>query len=648
MSFPRSIDAAASRSRRALRPLARAASRLAPTGLLGLTLMPAAFADTGMAPVDTGPTPPAQQVAVTAMRMPVPVADTIADVTVLTREDLDRFAGASLPEVLATQAGIQISSNGGLGTATGVFIRGLEARHTLLLVDGVRVDSATLGLPSFDNLPVALIDHVEIVRGPLSSIYGADAAGGVIQVFTRRGHDGLGGQADLTAGSLGYVAADGGVRWGGGGFDLAADASHVKTDGFSATNPHVPFGQYNPDRDGFDQDAGSVRLGWQPNADWRVEGLALTSSGLVHYDNGLPDPGQTDDSRARLRNEVQAVTLMGRVLPAWRTKLQAARSQDDYDTVASASAYDTLGTIRTIEKRFSWENTVDTPVGTALGVVEQTSQDVSKPDAPYDVSHRDLGGLALALHGSAGAHTWQASLRRDHDSQFGNQTTGGLGYAYAITPSWEAGASYGTSFVAPSFNQLYYPQYGNPDLQPERGHSTELLTRWHDDVQEVRFSAYRQRVRGYITPGEDPVNVGEVAVDGVTVAWEGHWRDGTFGLSADHLSPRDVTNHTWLVRRAKNDAKATADWHVADAWTVGATWVAYSSRPDTNYDANFNPVPVTLGGYGTVDLRADWHFARDWTLGARVNNVGDKRYETAYGYNQPPREGFVVLTWRTR
>lgn len=592
-------------------------------------------------------TPPAQQVNVTALRMPVRLADSVADVTVVTREDLDHATGRTLAEVLATLPGVEITSNGGPGTATGVFLRGLEARHTLLLVDGVRLDSATLGLPSFDNLPVALIDRIEVVRGPLSSIYGADAAGGVVQVFTRRGSHGSEFHADLTAGSIGTRGVLAGGSWGADGVDLAVDGSHQQDTGFSATNANVPFSQYNPDRDGFRQDAASARLGWQANADWRVEGLLLRSSGLVHYDDGLPDPGADGDARARLVNGVQSLSVLGRVMPGWRTTLRVSRSTDDYETVASASPYATLGTISTQEKRVSWENAVDTPVGTALAVAEKATQDVSKPAPQYDVDHRDIDALALALHGGAAGHTWQASVRRDHNSQFGSPTTGGVGYAYAFTPAWQAGGSWGTSFVAPSFNQLYFPQYGNPLLQPESGHSTEVFARWTQDGQSLRLSGYRQRLRGYITPGEDPVNIGRVAVDGVTLAYEGRWQDGTASLSADHLSPRDQTHGTPLVRRARNDAKASVDWDFG-AYTAGATFTAYSSRPDTSYDAMFNAVPVTLGGYATLDVRADWKLAKDWTLGLRVNNLGDRRYETAYGYDQPRRQGFLVLSYRSR
>ena len=128
-----------------------------------------------------------QQVIVTATRVPVPVNQLVAEVTVIDRAAIERSEGRTLVELLAQQPGLQFASNGGLGKTATLFIRGLEGRHTLLLVDGVRLGSATVGTPSLDNLPLEAVERIEIVRGPMSAVYGSGAFGGVIQVFTRQG-----------------------------------------------------------------------------------------------------------------------------------------------------------------------------------------------------------------------------------------------------------------------------------------------------------------------------------------------------------------------------------------------------------------------------------------------------------------------------
>lgn len=584
--------------------------------------------------------PSLDAVIVTATRSAMRVDEAIADVTVIDRAEIERSEGQSLIELLAREPGIQFSSSGGLGKTGSLFLRGHESRHTLLLIDGVRVGSATAGTPSIDNLPLDSIDRIEIVRGPLSSLYGSDAVGGVIQIFTRRGQEGFHPNAHAAVGSHRYGRLGGGAAFGDGRFDGAVQVQTLDTDGFSATNARVPFGNFNPDRDGFEQNAANLRLGTKLGESWRIEGLLLESRGKVQYDDG---PGA--DSRARLRTAVQSLQAGGRVLDGWHTKLLAAHSVDSYDTVATANPFYDLGVIETSQKQFTWENTFATPLGTALALLERLDQDVSRPAAPFALGDRRIDAVALGLSGSAADHSWQASVRNDRNSQFGNQTTGSMGWGYAFTPAWSVGASYGTSFVAPSFNQLYYPGFGNPDLKPEEGRHAELSLAWRSGVHAVRAAWFDSRIRSFISSGPAPVNIPRTRIDGVTLSYEGRWRDFVFGASLDRIDPRNETHGAsygkQLPRRSEVAFKTHVDW-IRGPWSLGATWAAYSDRFDDA--ANARPLP----GYGTVDLRADWRFTRDWSVGARLNNVGDKAYETAFGYDQPRREAFLVVRYEPR
>lgn len=587
-----------------------------------------------------------QTITVTGTRTPMRVSDLVADVTVLDRAALDRIAGRTLAEVLSQQAGIQFSSNGGLGKNGSLFIRGLEARHTLLLVDGVRLFSATVGTPPLDNLPLEAIERIEIVRGPMSSLYGSGAMGGVIQVFTRKGAQGVQGNAKLTAGSHRFGEASGGVGFGNGVVDVAAQVQHTQTRGFSAANPREPFGSYNDDRDGFRQDGGSLRVGVQPFAntafaDWRIEMLLLQSKGLTDLDDG---PGAS--ARARLANTVRSLSVGGTVLGSWHTRLVVADSSDAYDTLSSASVYASLGEIKTRQRQFIWENTVQTPVGAVLALVDRIEEKVSRPGAPFDVDARDIDGLALGLNGSAAGHVWQASLRHDRNSQFGNQDTGAVAYGYAFAPAWRVGASLGSSYVAPSFNQLYYPDFGNALLQPETGRHAEVSLRWTGGTHSVRAAYYAHRYRGFITSGRAPVNLPKAQIDGVSLAYDGHWSSWDLSASYDRTNPRNATNGNanfdkLLPRRAMQMLRLGADW-TAGAWTAGASLAGFSHRFDDAANTS------RLGGYGTLDLRAEWALTRELFLGAKLNNVGGKVYETTLGYNQPGREGFVTLRYALR
>jgi vitamin B12 transporter len=594
-----------------------------------------------VAPADTVRPSTLDEVVVTATRTPSRISDTVAEVTVVEREDIERATGRTLPELLVRQPGLQMSSNGGLGKASGVYIRGLEARHTLLLVDGVRLGSATVGTPSFDNLPIAAIDRIEIVRGPLSSLYGSEAVGGVIQVFTRRGEPGLHPFAYASLGSRRYGQLGGGLSFGSGPLDGAVQWVGTGTRGFSATNPRAQFGNHNADDDDFRQKAGSARLGWKLNDDWRLDGLVLHSRGTTDYDDG---PGVT--SRARLTNDVQSLSARGRLASNWQTRLSFGRSTDVYDTLATASAFTPLGATRTEQRQLGWENTFATPLGTLLALAERIEQNVSRPGQPYSVSDRTIDAAGLGLTGEARGHAWQAGLRHDRNSQFGGQTTGSVGYGYALTRAWSVGGSYGTSFVAPSFNQLYFPGFGNPNLLPEEGRHGELGVRWTDGAQMLRVAWVDNRIRGYIPAGPMPVNVPRTRIDGVVMSWEGRWRGLAAGASFEHLDPRNQTEGSanygrQLVRRAKDALRASADWS-RDAFTVGGTLSAFSAR----YEDAANT--LRLGGFTTADLRADWRYDRAWTIGLRLNNLANKAYETAYGFNQPGREAYLTVRWEPR
>ncbi len=582
-----------------------------------------------------------QEVVVTATRTPQKISDLVAEVTVLDRATLARSEGRSLVDVLSQVPGLQFTNTGGLGRTSSIFVRGLEARHVLLLIDGVRVGSATVGAASFDNLPLDAIERIEIVRGPMTSVYGNNAMGGVVQLFTRRAGSGLNGHAKLGLGSHGYGIAAGGVGFGGGGFAVQAQVQRQATDGISATNEAVPFGSFNADRDAYRQNAGSLRATWDFAPGWRFDALLLESRGKVQLDDG---PGA--DARAGLRNSVQSLQVGGAVLPGWKTSVAFGQSVDVYDTLSTASAFTPLGATRSDLQQLAWENRLALPVGEAVMVLERQEQDVSRSVTRYTVTNRSIDAAALAYNAQLVDHSLQASLRRDRNSQFGGKTTGALAYAYAFTPAWRAGGTFGTSFTAPSFNLLYFPGFSNPTLQPEEGRHSELFVQWQGGAHRVRMTAYQHRYDNFISSGPRPDNVPQVDIDGITLAWDAKLGDLSLAASYDEVDPRNQSVGTssygkLLPRRAPRSAKADANW----AWgrfSAGAALQAYAYRFDNASNT------TRLAGYAVLDLKADWALAKDWTLGLRLNNVVNTAYTTVLGYNQAGREGFVTLRWATR
>jgi vitamin B12 transporter len=601
---------------------------LCPALLLAAALALPAAAQTG------------ETIVITGTRTPQRVDQALAHVTVIDRARIDAAAGRTLADLLAAESGLQAWSNGGPLKPASVSLRGLEARHVLLLVDGVRHGSATVGTPAWDNIPLDMIERIEIVRGPMSGLYGSDAVAGVVQIFTRRGQPGWQPEATLGAGSRGHREVAAGARFGGAAWDGSLRLQHRRSDGVSATNERVPFGSHDPDDDGWRQHSASAALGATLGT-WRARGTLLVARGQTQVDDG---PGV--DARAALRTEVLTATAEGPLGPGLRTVLRVARSVDAYETLATASAFTPLGTIATTQDQFTWETQAPTPLGTALLVLEHLRQAVERPGAPFAVGDRRISAVGLGLNGQAGAHGWQASLRSDRNSQFGRQTTGALAWGWDLAPGLRATASAGRSFVAPSFNQLYFPNFGNPALQPEEDVQRELGLVWRHGVVTSRLAWYQHRIRSYIPSGPLPANIPRVEVEGVSASVDAAWGPWTLAAGIDSVDPLNATAGTAnfgrvLPRRVRDSGRLALDWRHG-ALALGGTLLAFGERFENAANT------LRMGGHAVLDLRADWALAREWTLGARLNNALGQRYETVYGYNTPGREALLTLRWTPR
>lgn len=581
-----------------------------------------------------------EPVVVTGAREPVALRDALQDVTVIDRATIESYSGSSLETLLADQAGVQVATSGGLGSLSSVFLRGANSDSTLLLIDGVRYGSATAGGPVLYNLPLLQIDHIEIVRGPLSSLYGSDAAGGVIQIFTRRGEPGFAPSADATVGSEGYGLLDAGLRGGANGLDYAVLVGGQRTDGYPFTNPQLPYGNFNPNNDGFSQQSISANVGYAWADGWSLRLLGLGSRGNVQFADGF-DPTRPDlTARSRVGTAVDGIQLQGRVTAQWSTRLHYGASRDDYDTDLAVQSYD-LGRFTNRQQQAQWQNDITTPIGTVLASVEQLRQSVDSDAVAFPIDHRTVNGILLGVVGHAGAHGWQADVRSDVNSEFGHIATGAASYGWQFAPTWRLTISAGTSFVMPSFDDLYYPGYGNPSLLPQRGESTEIGLDWKEAGQSLRVLAYDSRFHDLIALNTDyyPVNIGQSRIRGLTVEYGGRIGPVTLGASADYLDPADLTDGTELPHRAREVLSANADWNVSPDWSAGVRLHTQGTR----YDDTANQQP--LGGFGLVSLAVQWHVLRGWHLALRVDNAADHSYSPAYGYNGPPRQVFLSLRY---
>jgi vitamin B12 transporter len=603
----------------------------APLAVLPLALL----AGFGASASHAQPAPEAtlKETVVTATRVETRTDAVLSDVVVIDAEMIQQSAGRSLSEVLSRNAGLQMSSNGGLGKQSGLFIRGTEARHVLLLIDGVRYGSSTAGSANWDNIPLNAIDRIEVLKGPASALYGSDAVGGVVQIFTKRGLKGFHPDASVTLGSFGRREASAGLSGGNDTVTYNLSAGALREDGFSSTNRNVAFGNHNPDRDGFDQDNLSASLRWAIAPGWTTDVNFTQADGVSQFDQG---PG-TFNARIESTTRVAGWGLERKWSADSRTQLRVSRSDDQADTFSAPGAPSVFNTAQTqVALQHDW----NTALGNLLVGAESIKEAVSGTQA-YAVHSRTTDAAFVGLTGQAGQHLWQANLRRDQNSQFGGATTGFASYGFQLTPNWRPHVAYGTSFKMPSFNTLYYvsPIFtGNPSTQPERGKNREAGLTYTQGLHEVKLTRFENRVRGFITREPVVTNVPRARLEGWSLAYTGSAGAWSWFTSLELLDARNELNNRKLQRRADEVLTASLD-HRTGAWTWGTSVQLVSDRFDDAANAR------RLPGFGTVDLHARYAVNKDWSLALRLNNLGDKFYETAYGYNQPGRAAYVTLHW---
>ena len=585
----------------------------------------------GLAVAQTGIPP----MIVTASRAEQPLTDLLADVTVIGAEEIARAGAGGLAALLQRQPGVEIVTNGGPGSTSGVFLRGANTAQTLVLVDGLRIGSSTSGTAALEAIPLEQIERIEILRGPASSLYGADALGGVIQVFTRKGGDAFSANAGAGAGTYGTSNVYGGVsgRGADGAWRYAVQAGHRQSDGFNAIFNAENF-SYNPDRDGYRNDNVSANLAFRFAPEQEISAQVFRSRLNAQFDAG-PD----FDDRTVTTVETYSIASRNRLAASWTSVLTAAQTSDDSNSETGFG----LSRFRTRQRLYSWQNELVPGYGRLTVIAERREERIDN-DAGFAVTSRDTNSLTAVYQLREGPHLAQASLRRDDSSQFGGRTTGTAAYGYALAAGLRATASFGTAFKAPTFNDLYFPGFSNPDLKPETARNAEFALRYSGDALSAGLVAYRNRVRDLIVFLCDaefncaPQNIANATLEGVTAELGGRLREFSAKASVDLQRPREDGSGLLLPRRARRHA-ALALMHDAGALHLGAEVLASSARFDDASNTR------RMGGYALLNLNAEYRFAERWTLLARVDNALDKRYELAADFNTPRANAFVGVRW---
>ena len=600
----------------------------------------------------------AQPLVVTSGRQAEPQRQATAATSVFTRQDIERLQVRSVPELLSRVPGISIVQNGGRGSLTSVFLRGANSNQTLVLVDGVRLNAAASGLARLEFLSPEQIERVEVVRGPRSALYGADAIGGVIQIFTRRGVPGLHPRLRVAAGtqqsverSLGLSGGDANTR-----FDLGASLD--ESAGFDRSNDGRGR---DADHDGLRRQA--LNLSLEHNFNDRLKGglNLLDQRGETEYDDLFSfEPGNPSE-----RFSVSSVAghLEVQVLDAWRSRIEVGHAEDKSDNQDPFNPFNVFS-FNTYRDSASWLNTLHLGDSQQLLLGADWHEDRLTSSTLFSETER-WNQAAFVQHRFQGqGFATELGLRHDDNEQFGSENTANAALTLNLSQQLDLILSYGEGFHAPTFNDLYFPTSafygGNPELVPERSKTYEVQLRGEHLETIWSLAAYRTEVKDLITVVSNPMtffsqpqNVDRARLQGLEISLERDLLGWQAVLGAGWVDPRDrETGHT-LPRRAKRSLSLDLDRQFGD-FGAGLTWQAVSSR----YDNSANSVEVA--GYGLLGLRGSWQMSDELQWQLKVDNLLDKDYSqttytrandpffmsvTRYGFREEGRSGLLSLTW---
>ena len=559
-------------------------------------------------------------------------ASSIAATTVFERTDIERLQVNTAEELLRRATGVNLINNGGPGKSTSLQIRGSNDKHVLVMIDGVRIGSATSGVAALQNLPVEQIERIEIVRGPRSSLYGSEAIGGVVQIFTRKGGDGLTPYFSTTVGSRQHRAATAGASGGNDNAWFNLGVSSLDTEGYDARPPR------EVDHDGYRELSANLSGGYR-----FANGLLLDANLLQVESHNDYDSG----NKANADSVLSAYGVRAKYSPVsfWDVTLQVGHSEDKNENF-KGSTFDTRYDTR--RDSASWQNDFALSENQLLTVGYDWQQDSISSSVDYPEDSRYNHGLFAQYLLHAGRHEWQLGLRHDDNEAYGEHTTGSVGYGYALTDSISLTSSYGTAFSAPTFNQLYFPGYGNPDIQAETSRNIEVGLRGQHRWGSWSANAFRNdiddmiasvRVGGVsMAENVDKARITGLELEVLTQQLGWNWQANLTLQDPENRS--SSANDDLLLRRVPEQIFNLDVDRRFGRIGLGASVHAEGRRWDNATNTS------DLHGYNTVELRAEYWLSHAWRVQARVSNLFDNEYETAATYTQPGRAGYLTLRYQ--
>lgn len=563
----------------------------------------------------------------------------LASSFVISREQIEKRQLNSIEDALRGMAGINIVNTGGLGKNTSVFVRGTESDQVLVMIDGVRVGSTTNGTTAFEHIPIYEVDHIEVVKGPRSSLYGTEALGGIIHIHTRRGADRtLKPSFTAGAGSHERFVVSAGVAgeiedsW----YNL--NASHNQSDGFNSCSSGFGFGCFSvePDDDGYRNESGSMRLGHKFGDILLLEGNALYSSGKSAFDGSIFSGNNLDFIQQVVGGQAKL-----RAVEFWGLTLKAGESKDHSKTDFNGTG---TGTFNSSRLSFTAQNDFYLGKEHILTIGYDYLDDSVDSDAAFVETSRDNHGLYAQYQGDIGQHQIILGFRDDHNEQFGRQDTWNAAWGYQFDNGLQLSASYGTGYKAPTFNELYFPFFGNPELSPERSRSYEIGIGGNHLGINWSLNSYLTYVSDLIVFDSTftPRNISRSRIAGVEATALTRWYGFDISAQLTFMEPENLgsgpNKGNVLPRRAEKTFRLDVDRRI-DRFGFGGTVIAEGRRFDDLGNTR------RVGGFVTLDLRAEYQVFEELLLQAKVNNILNKQYQTVAGFNTDDLNVFFTLRY---
>lgn len=586
-------------------------------------------------------------IVVTASRTIEPLSHVVGDVSVISQEQLQRETSSSLISLLGRTPGLQVYNSGGPQTVSGVYTRGALPSQSLVMINGLRINDSLFGGVNWDTLNPASFNHIEIVRGSASSLYGSNAMGGVINLMTTPhtlGPRPLKLTANIGGGSHGTFRTNASIAGATENIDYYLAGSYTNSDGFNATNTDNQY-SYNKDKDGYAQAnlIGSIGYRWAP-------GQHLGVTFLSAYADNDYDAGVLNNAHSLNHQQAYAITSTNQITDWWQSTLRFGFTK----TSTYNPAYTSKS--RANSRQYSWQNDIDLTDSQRLSLIYEHINDFLDSSSKLEKKARRTDAVAALYRGNFGRHHLQASLRHDKVSNIKGHTTGGINYAIDITPALEIGAGFSTGFRAPTFADMYtslnFGYKGNPNLVPEKSRSIELNLRYHTEDSNIGVTFFQTRYKdlidGYVCDSFyncTAENIKKATIRGVTIEAQQRFGNTVLTAGADFLNPKNKSAGSLkgktLPRLAKQIYRASIQ-HNFERISLGADYLFIGYR----YDDQVNSKKASLGSYGLVNLHADYAASKNFHIQASVNNVFNKKYSPVYGYNGQGTNFFLNLSYQ--